>query len=262
MVVVCISIMTFGFSAWAEDVGDSKTLVISGAGPSTKVVELLAKEFVEAHEGYRIIVPPKSIKHKGGLEWATVRGKLFGRTGRPLSDKDRESYPTAVELPIAQVKLSFAVHKDLGVTELTLEQWKKTYEGVIRNWKELGGRDKPIMLLGREKGEAGLSAICKIYPFLGECAFKKVYRKEHKMIDAIDGIPGAIGFSTEQNLSARPELRVLKIEGFSCGLRVGLVYDVKNEDTETVKLMKAFIHSEPWRKAIEENGFLSPESKT
>ena len=257
MVVMSVSfILSMSFIAVAEEPGDAKSFVIAGAGPSTKVVELLAQEFGALHEGYTIIVPPKSIKHKGGLEWVTKSNRLFGRTGRPLSEKDREAFPTALELPIAGIKTAFAVGKELGVTTLTLEQWAKIYQGTIQNWKEVGGPDKPVILLGREPGEALLTALQSEYPSFGESGFSKIYKKEDQMLKSIGKIPGAIGFSSKSNLIAREELTVLTIEGFNTGLRVALVYDAKNKDAETVKLMETFIQSDNWHKTLEEHDFL------
>jgi hypothetical protein len=77
------------------------------------------------------------------------------------------------------------------------------------------------------------------------------------MLKSIGKIPGAIGFSSKSNLMAREELTVLDIEDLNAGLRVALVYDVKNEDAETVKMMQAFVQSDQWRKALEEHDFLA-----
>ena len=249
-------ILSMSVLAGAEEPGDATQFVIAGAGPSTKVVELLAQEFCAVHEGYTIIVPPKSIKHRGGLEWVTKTDRLFGRTGRPLSAEDWEAFPTVIEYPIAKVKTAFAVRKDLGVTKLTLEQWTNIYKGTIRNWKDVGGPDKPIILLGRAKGESVFTAVTNEYPFFEEAKFPKIYDKEHQIIRAITRVPGAIGFSSKSVLAAEKELTVLDIEGFSAGLRVALVYDRKHKDAETVQMMNTFIQSNRWRKALEEHDFL------
>ena len=122
MSVVCF--LSISFTTLAGESGDTKTFVISGAGPSTKVVELLAQDFCSAHNEYKIIAPPKSIKHKGGLEWVAELGRLFGRTGRPLSETDRENFPMLVELPIAKVKIAFAV--DQLPFKWFFKQWSGT----------------------------------------------------------------------------------------------------------------------------------------
>ncbi len=64
--------------------------VVAGAGPSTKIVKMFFDEFskIESGEGYEFVVPPKSIKHAGGIR---ASGKyVFGRTGRPLNEKEKK----------------------------------------------------------------------------------------------------------------------------------------------------------------------------
>lgn len=46
--------------------------------------------------------------------------------------------------------LSVYVHSDNPVQELTLEQLEGIFTGKIRNWKEVGGPDAPIILYSRE----------------------------------------------------------------------------------------------------------------
>ncbi|MGV7224349.1 MAG: substrate-binding domain-containing protein [Nitrospinales bacterium] len=256
VISVCL-LFNLGAIAMASETGDAKSLMIAGAGPSTKVVELLAKEFSSAQPGFSITVPPKSIKHKGGMEWVAKKGMLFGRTGRPLSAGDKNAFPTLVEFPIARVKLAFAVKKDLGVTKLSLDQLKGLYTGQIKDWKEVGGVDRPVMLLGRKKGESVLGALIKDLPYMADANFVKIYDKEHQIIKAIGDVPGAIGFSSKRNLAAKKELTLLEIKGFNSGLQVGLVYDQKNENAPSVNLFKKFIQSDKWSKALQVNDFLS-----
>ena len=53
---------------------------------------------------------------------------------------------------IAKDALTFVVHADNPVQNLSLEQVRKIYTGEITNWKEVGGNDAPIVPLVRESG--------------------------------------------------------------------------------------------------------------
>lgn len=249
--------MVILFCSPVHGLGQTKTkLVIAGAGPSTKVVELLAREFSAAHSNYEIEVPVKSIKHRGGLAWATTHRQMFGRLGRPVSEADWESFPTARELPVAKIKLGFAVSRDLGVEHLTAAQWKDICTGAIQNWQVVGGPDRRIILLGREKGEASTRVLINDYPFWKDVVFHKIYRKDHLMIGAITTVPGAIGFAAAEALSSSDHLTLLRVDGFNSGQQVGLSYDEHNESAETVSLMKVFVNGKPWRNILTENGFV------
>ncbi len=80
-------------------------------------------------------------------------------------------------------------------------------------------------------------------------------------VKAIAKVPGAIGFSSANELAAAQGLSILTIEDFRASLRVALVYDKRHETAETVTLMKAFIQSERWRSALEAHNFLPANEK-
>lgn len=255
-IMMIIFIFCFApFNARGQDQA-SLSLQISGAGPSTSAVALLAENFTKAHPEIFISVPSKSIKHKGGLEWVTTHKQLFGRLGRALSQKDLLNYPSAREIPIGKIKIGFAVQKDVALTNLTTTQWKDIYTEKITNWSKLGGPDKRIILLGREDGEASLQTIINDHPFFENISFMKKFKKDHLIINAIGKVPGAIGFASTSGLSTNQDVKLIKIEGFHSGQQIGLVYNTVNEGTEIVHLMKTFIDSEVWRKTLVDNGFI------
>jgi len=254
-IVILMVLVSWG-ACLAGESGDAKELTIAGAGPSTKVVELLGKEFCAANPGYSISVPPISIKHSGGMEWVATKGMLFGRTGRPMSEKDKGDFPMLIELPIARIKVAFAVNKNLEISKISREQLKGIYTGSIKNWKEVGGPDRAIMVLGRAKGESVYDVLCKHLPYMSEAQFMKVYDKDPEIIKAAVDVPGAIAFSSKTEFVDNGKLQVLEIEGFNEGLQVALVYDKKNEDAPTVKAMRELVKSRKWEQALGANDFL------
>lgn len=256
-VVIAVGLVAAsGVYSLAAEPGDSKEVTIAGAGPSTKVVELLAREFCAVNPGYSISVPPLSIKHDGGLDWVAGKGMLFGRTGRPMSDQDRSKYGMLAEIPIAKIKIAFAVNKDLSVSKLSQEQLKGIYSGKIANWKEVGGPDRSIMLLGRQRSESVFGVLIRCLPYMADASFAKIYDKDPEIIKGVMDVPGAIGFSSKTEFEGKEKLRVLEIEGFTEGLQVALVYDRKNEDAPTVKAVREFIKGQKWNQILSANDFL------
>ena len=63
--------------------------------------------------------------------------------------QQKRGVPT-VELPVALDGLAVYVHEKNPLQELSLEQLKKIYTGVVKNWKDVGGNDERIILYGRE----------------------------------------------------------------------------------------------------------------
>lgn len=55
-----------------------------------------------------------------------------------------------IEFTVARDAIAVVVHPDNPVQRLTLQQVSDIYTGKITNWRELGGEDRPIVLLSRE----------------------------------------------------------------------------------------------------------------
>lgn len=55
-----------------------------------------------------------------------------------------------MEVRVARDGLSIYVHKSNPVSKLTVEQLRGIFTGHITNWREVGGKDQPIVLYSRE----------------------------------------------------------------------------------------------------------------
>lgn len=218
---------------------------IKGAGPSTAIVKLFAEAFNSQAEklGYRFLTPPDSVKHAGGIE--NSDNYLFGRTGRPL--KDSEKQLNKGEISLARIPIAFAVGPETGVTTLTLPQLEAIFTGKIKSWSEVGGSENSIELLGRESSEALFLELKKIYPFFAKSVFEDVYTKDNQVVNILNNYRGvhAIGFGAKPNFINKG-VSIIEVDDFSAGVSVGLVYDLKNADHPVVKAAKAFAKSQEW----------------
>lgn len=83
----------------------------------------------------------------------------FSQSSRPLKDEEyakaRQKGYFLRQIPIAIDGIAIAVHPDLQIAGLTIEQLKKIYTGKIVNWKEVGGADIPITPYSRKEEEGG-----------------------------------------------------------------------------------------------------------
>ncbi len=173
-----------------------------------------------------------------------------------MNDSEKSRYPQLRELFLAKIKIAFIADKKTRITKLSLDQLQKIFIGDINNWKEVGGLDMPIMLLGREKGEALFSVLCKDYPFFVESDFVKIFKKDNQMIKGLATVPGSIGFGAKPNFDNNDKYNILEVKEFSSGVDIGLVYDVKNENAPVIKAVKNFVATDIWLKIIKENDLL------
>ena len=254
-IIHIVTLLTVGF-VFVIMAAASETIIIAGAGPSTKVVEKFCNELSSqpGAEGYTFQVPPKSVKHAGGIRASDVN--IFGRTGRPLNEKEKALNKD--EIFLARIPIAFVAGSDIGVTKLTIGQLEDIYSKKITNWKQLGGIDKQIFLIGREPTEALYSVLKVDYPIFAGIEFDKVATKDHLMVAFLNTSTGkgALGFGAKPNLEG---LHIITVDEFESGVSLGLVYDLNNKDDQLVEAAKEFTKSETWVMSLKQEGFLPPK---
>jgi len=249
-VVAVFTATAFSAAAHAEK------QIIAGAGPSTKVVELFVDKFSSdpAATGIEFEVPPRSAKHAGGIRASSKY--VFGRTGRPLNDKEKGMNKS--EIPLARIPIAFASGTGANVSSLSLSQLEDLFTGKITDWSGVGGTDGKVVLVGREPSEALFTVLKKSYPFFKDARFEKIFKKDHQVVKFLQSPQGAnaIAFGALPNFN---EVNVVKVDGFSAGVAVGLVYDLKNSERDLVKSAQMFVATPEWSIAVQQSGLLAAE---
>ncbi|WP_034924659.1 phosphate ABC transporter substrate-binding protein [Gillisia sp. CAL575] len=126
---------------------------IAGSTTVLPVISIAAEEFRKNNPEINIIV------NEGGSGVGVNQlgeGKIdIGMVSRDITQEEIEAYPNVNFNPISIGKdavvpvVSSEIYKS-GITTLTLEEIAKIYRGEIRNWKELGGPDKEILVIDKE----------------------------------------------------------------------------------------------------------------
>ena len=127
-------------------------LVING---STTVLPIVQK----ASEAFARENPSTSVSLSGGGSGNGIKALVDGLTHIAMSSRDIK--PSEVELAknkgIAPNRIAVAVDAIVPVVNpanrvkaLSLAQLKDIYEGKIRNWKEVGGANAPIVVVSRD----------------------------------------------------------------------------------------------------------------
>jgi len=229
--------------------------LIAGAGPSTKVAQLFVEKFASdpAAGGYQFEVPPRSAKHAGGIKASSKY--LFGRTGRPLNDKEKGM--NKGEIVLARIPIAFATGPNCGVSSLNMSQVEDLCSGKIADWGEVGGSGGSVGLVGREPTEALFTVLKGAYPSFKDAKFDKVFKKDHQVVKFLQASDGAsaVAFGAQPNFD---EVNVIKVDGFSAGVAVGLVYDMKNKEHPLVMAAQSFAATPAWADAVKQAGLLPP----
>jgi phosphate transport system substrate-binding protein len=85
-----------------------------------------------------------------GIQAAGEGTASIGMSSRDLKTEEKARYPDLVSTVIGSDGIAVIVHPSNTVGPLTLEQVKGIYQGNYANWKELGGPDTPIVVVGRD----------------------------------------------------------------------------------------------------------------
>ncbi len=228
---------------------------VAGAGPSTEVVKHFFQHFSRRPEaaGYQFVVPDRSAKHAGGIKASSTY--LFGRTGRPLNQKEQAM--NKGEIFLARIPIVFATGAGTGVSQLNMAQIEGLYTGKISDWSMLGGEAGAVVLGGREPTEALLGVLKQHYPFFGQIGFDYVLKKDHQVISFLKHREGwqAISFGAGPNFNG---LNVLEVSDFSIGVNVGLVYDLGNRDHPLVVAVRRYAASPEWAQQLQALQLLPP----
>ena len=121
---------------------------VVGSTSVTPVAQELAEAFMEKEPGVKIDV--QGVGSSAGVKATNDGSADIGMASRELKTQEKEW--SIDEHVIAYDGISVVVHPNNPVGELTSEQVTKIFRGQIKNWKEVGGNDKEILVISREAG--------------------------------------------------------------------------------------------------------------
>ena len=105
------------------------------------------------------------------------------------------------EITIARDAIAVIVHPSNPVESLSLPQISDIYSGKITNWREVGGEDRPIVLLSRETNSGTHVYFLEEVLRLGDKTNKTLFSADTLLLPSSEGItaeirqnPNAIGY--------------------------------------------------------------------
>ncbi|MFN2108855.1 MAG: phosphate ABC transporter substrate-binding protein [Anaerolineae bacterium] len=161
-------------------------------------------------ERYQTLEPDVSIAVTGGGSGTGIAALINGtvdlaNASRQIKTEELEEAESnginPVEFVIARDAIAVIVHLDNPVDELTLQQISDIYSGKITNWQEVGGEDRPIVLLSRETNSGTHVYFLEEVVRLGQSDNKTLFSPDTLLLPSSEGIgvevrqnPNAIGY--------------------------------------------------------------------
>lgn len=178
-----------------------------GSTSMEKVIGALGESFMANNEGVNFTYNPTG---SGSGITAVSEGRCdIGLSSRAL--KDEEKANGLVETVLAYDGIAIIVNNDNPVTNISLEDLTKVYTGEITNWKDLGGNDAEIVLIGREAGSGTRDGFETITNTKDLCKYRQELTSTGDVITTVSTNPDAIGYASLA--SVKDSVKALTVDG-------------------------------------------------
>ncbi|MEY8354409.1 phosphate ABC transporter substrate-binding protein [Lachnospiraceae bacterium 54-53] len=174
--------------AAAADLKGSISMV--GSTSMEKFATALGEVFMEKYPD--VTVQAEFVGSGAGIEAVTSGTADIGNSSRNLKDEEKEK--GVAENIVAIDGIAVVTDPANTVENLTKDQLINVYNGTTTNWKDLGGSDQPIVVIGRESGSGTRSAFEELLKLEDACKYSNELDSTGAVMAKVASTPGAIGY--------------------------------------------------------------------
>ena len=208
MIFTLVLALMMALSAGSFAAADS-TVSTDGSTSMEKVVGALGEYFMEQNPGAAFTYNPTG---SGSGIAAVQEGRCdIGLSSRALKDEEKAS--GLAETVVAYDGVAIIVHPDNPVADLSVETIGKIYTGEITNWKDVGGNDAEIVVIGREAGSGTRDGFESITGTKDACKYRQELTSTGDVITTVSQNPNAIGYASLA--SVKDTVKALTVDGIA-----------------------------------------------
>ncbi|MFV0242267.1 MAG: phosphate ABC transporter substrate-binding protein PstS family protein [Lacrimispora sphenoides] len=248
-----------------EDTASNLKGSISMVGSTSmeKFATALSEVFMEKYPS--VTVQAEFVGSGAGIEAVTNGSADIGNSSRNL--KDEEKAKGVAENIVAIDGIAVVSDPANTVDNLTKDQLINIYNGTTTNWKELGGADQPIVVIGREAGSGTRTAFEELLKLEDACKYSNELDSTGAVMAKAASTPGSIGYVSLdvlddsvktmklENIDPTPE----NIKAGSYFLSRPFVMATKGDISEQSDLVKAlfdYIYSDEGKDLVKAVGLI------
>lgn len=281
-IMAAVSIMTFGLVGCGsespqsadtaeqgknvESVELNGTIKLAGSTSMEKLCEAMAESFMEKNPGVTVTV--EYTGSGAGLESLAAGSVDIGNASRGLKDEEKAS--GAVENIVAIDGIAVITNKSCSIKDVTSKDLAKIYSGEITDWAELGGKEQPIVVIGREAGSGTRDAFEELLEVKDGCVYAQELDSTGAVLAKVAATPGAIGYvSLDVVDDTVSELKIDGVEPTEEEILAGkymlqrpFVMATKGEISGQNELVQAwfnYINSDDGKEVIKQVGLIIPQ---
>lgn len=250
----------------AADTKVSGKVVMSGSTSMEKFSKALNEAFMEKYPG---VTATAEFTGSGQGVQAVTEGTIdIGNSSRALTDDEKSK--GVVENIVAIDGIAMVVDPANTAANLTKDQIVKIYTGEITNWKDVGGKDQKIVVLGREASSGTRGAFEEIIGLKDKCKYAQEINDSGVVIQKVASTPGAIGYVSLDLINNT--VKAVQVEGVEANaeniksskyiLSRPFVMATKGEisaQSDAVKAFFSYIESDEGKEIIESVGLILPD---
>ena len=170
----------------------SGTVSTDGSTSMEKVINSLGESFMAMNKAVKFTYNPTG---SGSGIQAVSEGRCdIGLSSRALKDDEKAS--GLVETVVALDGIAIVVNPENPVSDLDIDTIAKIYTGEITNWKDVGGEDAEIVLIGREAGSGTRDGFESITDTKDACQYRQELTSTGDVINTVSQNPDAIGYAS------------------------------------------------------------------
>lgn len=234
-----------------------------GSTSMEKLATALSEVFMEKYPG--VTVQAEFVGSGAGIEAVTNGAADIGNASRNL--KDEEKSKGIVENIVAIDGIAVVTDPSNKVENLTKDQLIAIYNGTTTSWKDLGGADQPIVVIGRESGSGTRSAFEELLKLEDKCKYSNELDSTGAVMAKVASTPGSIGYVSLDVLDKT--VKTLKLENTDPtpeNIKAGSYFlsrpfvmatkgDISKQN-DNVKALFDYIHSDEGKELVKSVGLI------
>lgn len=204
-VIVILTLMLAAMTGCGKT--DSGTVSTDGSTSMEKVIGALGEAFEDNNPGITFTYNPTG---SGSGITAVAEGRCdIGLSSRGL--KEEEKAQGLTETILALDGIAVIVNPDNPVNDIDLETIAGIFAGEITNWKDIGGDDLEIVVIGREAGSGTRDGFESITDTKDTCRYRQELTSNGDVITTVAGNPGAVGYASLATV--KENVKILSVGG-------------------------------------------------
>lgn len=244
----------------------SGTIALAGSTSMEKLCEAMKESFMEEND--QVTVTVEYTGSGAGLESLSAGTVDIGNASRQLKDEEKSN--GLVENVVAIDGIAVIADKDNSISDISSQDLAKIYTGEVTNWKNIGGNDEAVVVIGREAGSGTRDAFEELLSVQDNCQYAQELDSTGAVLAKVSSTPGAIGYVSLDVVDS--SVKALSIDGTEPTeekilegnylLQRPFVMATKGEKSEQNDLVKAWFDytaSDAGKEIIKKVGLIVPQ---